>query len=99
MTGRVAEGIEFSTGQVAMAWITPFWSVAVYPNMRMIEEIHGHEGKTRIVYEEPQESPPDDVYTTMQADLYDLLQALGMSTAARSQTPHSRMRDAILAGR
>jgi hypothetical protein len=46
----VAEGIEFSNGYCAMSWLTPMHSVAVYPNIRQLEAIHGHNGRARIVF-------------------------------------------------
>ena len=49
-TGIVAEGIEFSNGKCAMAWITPYTSVAVYDSVRQLEQIHGHNGKTDVVW-------------------------------------------------
>jgi hypothetical protein len=51
-TGRIAEGVEFSTGSVALAWLTKYWSIAIYPNMKSVEKIHGHEGKTRLVWDD-----------------------------------------------
>lgn len=49
-TGVVAEGIEFSNGMCAMCWLTAMHSVAVYPNVRQLEAIHGHNGRARVVY-------------------------------------------------
>lgn len=50
--GVVAEGIEFSNGMCAMCWLTAMHSVAVYPNVRQLEAIHGHNGRTRVVFEQ-----------------------------------------------
>ena len=50
-TGKVAEGIEFSNGKCALAWITAYRSVVVYDSLREVEQIHGHNGKTRIVWQ------------------------------------------------
>jgi hypothetical protein len=47
-TGVVAEGIEFSNGMCALCWLTAMHSVAVYPNVRQLEAIHGHNGRTRV---------------------------------------------------
>lgn len=50
--GIVAEGVEFSDGEVAMRWIvgehrsTVVWSQGV----DAVEAIHGHNGRTRLVY-------------------------------------------------
>jgi len=49
-TGIVAEGIEFINGLVALSWLSPHPGVIVYPSMRQIEELHGHEGKTLVVW-------------------------------------------------
>lgn len=50
-TGTVAEGIEFSNGMCAMSWLTAMHSVAVYPNVKQLEAIHGHNGRTKVVYD------------------------------------------------
>lgn len=50
--GVVAEGIEFSNGMCAMCWLTAMHSVAVYPNIRQLEAIHGHNGRARVVFKE-----------------------------------------------
>lgn len=52
-TGLVAEGVEFSSGMVAVTWLSQFSAVNVYANMRVVEELHGHDGKTRIVFTSP----------------------------------------------
>ena len=48
-TGRVAEGVIFTNGWVAMAWLTAHTSIAFYPSLREVEAIHGHNGKTLVV--------------------------------------------------
>lgn len=50
-TGTVAEGVEFSNGMCAMCWLTAMHSVAVYPNVRQLEAIHGHNGRARVVFD------------------------------------------------
>lgn len=50
-TGCVAEGIEFSNGMCAMCWLTAMHSVAVYPNVRQLEAIHGHNGRAKVVFD------------------------------------------------
>lgn len=55
-TGRVAEGVQFSNGWVALTWLTQWTSVVSYPQgIEAVEHIHGHQGRTRIVWmdEEP----------------------------------------------
>ena len=48
--GEVAEGMEFSNGQCALSWLTEAHSVGVYPNIKELERIHGHGGKTKVVF-------------------------------------------------
>ncbi len=49
-TGDVAEGVEFSNGKCVLCWITQYRSVAVYDSIRELESIHGHDGKTLVVW-------------------------------------------------
>lgn len=58
-TGVVAEGVEFSDGIVALRWIVPpgrpgtGWPTSVVfhdRGMESVAAIHGHNGKTRIVW-------------------------------------------------
>ncbi len=58
-TGAVAEGIEFSDGVVALRWIVPpgrsghgFPTSVVFHDrgMESVEAIHGHNGKTKVVW-------------------------------------------------
>ncbi len=51
-TGYVAEGVVFSNGWVALIWLSELPSMAFYPSIDAVEAIHGHGGKTRIVFEE-----------------------------------------------
>lgn len=47
-TGVVAEGVQFSNGRVSLHWISQYESVEDVANIAVVEQIHGHEGKTRI---------------------------------------------------
>lgn len=49
-TGDVADGVRFPDGTVAMRWRTGTASTAVYDSVADVEAIHGHGGKTRIVF-------------------------------------------------
>lgn len=51
-TGEVAEGVEFAHGEVVMSWLTNHRSIGVYPHIKELIAIHGHGGKTRVVWEE-----------------------------------------------
>jgi len=49
-TGIVAEGVIFSNGKAILSWLTMGGSIAIYDSIEQIEKIHGHEGKTKIIY-------------------------------------------------
>lgn len=53
-TGIVAEGVEFSDGTVALRWTSTFPTSVVFHErgIESVQTIHGHNGATRIVFEE-----------------------------------------------
>lgn len=53
--GRVAEGVVFSNGKVALEWLSDHSSTALYDSIKDVELIHGHEGRTKIVFDDPAE--------------------------------------------
>lgn len=58
-TGVVAEGWESSSGEyVVLVWLTDTPSLCVYRDIRHVEEIHGHEGATQIVWDSPTQYTP-----------------------------------------
>lgn len=48
--GVVAEGVEFSPGECVVRWLTDTWSCVFYLNKEAVITIHGHNGKTRLVW-------------------------------------------------
>lgn len=48
--GRVAEGVEFENGKVALCWLGQYASVNVYDSVDHVKHIHGHGGSTEVVY-------------------------------------------------
>ena len=52
-TGKIAEGVEFEDGVVAMQWLSHKPSLGVYRNVKHLRDIHGHEGATHIVWVDP----------------------------------------------
>lgn len=71
-TGWVAEGIQFTSGMVALTWrvvngkpvaIGDFSSVAVYPSLARCEEIHGHGGDTVFRFIDATD-PPHELWCT-----------------------------------
>lgn len=51
--GIVAEGVIFSNGHVALTWISKHPSINLYDSIEDVELIHGHQGCTHIVYDDP----------------------------------------------
>lgn len=48
--GIVAEGVEFTNGAVAMTWHSPHRCVNIYESIKTVEELHGHDGKTIVIF-------------------------------------------------
>ena len=46
--GRVAQGIEFDSGEVEMCWLGTYRIVEHAPNIHAIVAVHGHGGKTVV---------------------------------------------------
>lgn len=64
-TGVVAEGWESSqAGWVVLVWLSGTPSLCVYRDIRELEAIHGHKGKTRIVWDSPTQYTPTATPTT-----------------------------------
>ena len=51
-TGVVAEGCVFTNGKVALAWISPYRSVTVFDSLEEVDQIHGHDGRTKMMWVE-----------------------------------------------
>jgi hypothetical protein len=48
--GRVAVGVVFPSGKVVLEWLGSHNTLGIYDDLRRLEFIHGHGGKTRIVF-------------------------------------------------
>lgn len=55
--GIVAEGVVFSNGKVALEWLSAHASTAFYDCLADVEFIHGHSGKTKIIFDDPVVEP------------------------------------------
>ncbi len=49
-TGHVADGVQFEDGKVAMRWRGKTPGTTFFDNMDHLNTVHGHGGKTRIVF-------------------------------------------------
>lgn len=57
-TGIVAEGVEFSDGQAILRWLREPVATGVYPDVRALLAIHGHQGCTHIHWLDGDETYP-----------------------------------------
>ncbi len=48
--GIVAEGVAFSNGQCALHWLGDLSSIVLYDDMQTLESVHGHGGKTEVLW-------------------------------------------------
>jgi hypothetical protein len=48
--GVVAEGVEFSDGTCVLHWISQLRSIEICDNLFVVDKIHGHDGRTKIVF-------------------------------------------------
>lgn len=50
--GYVAEGVVFSNGKCVLSWRTKLTSTTVYESFKVMEQIHGHGGKTITIWDD-----------------------------------------------
>ena len=58
--GVVAEGCQFSDGWCALTWLTHLSSKCWYHSVDVLERIHGHEGRTIVVWDDDPHEPADE---------------------------------------
>ena len=51
-TGVIAEGVLFSNGKVVVNWISMHKILEVVDSVAEWEAVHGHEGRTKIVWDD-----------------------------------------------
>ncbi|WP_262058536.1 hypothetical protein [Streptomyces sp. STR69] len=51
-TGRVANGVLWPDGSVSIRWVGPRPSIVFWDTLVYAEEVHGHGGHTRIVWDD-----------------------------------------------
>lgn len=49
--GIVAVGVEFSNGQIVIQWNGNHPSIEIHPNLESLLFIHGHGGKTEVIFD------------------------------------------------
>ena len=49
-TGRVAEGVAFSSGRALLTWLGPLSSTTLHDSVATLIAIHGQGGATRLVW-------------------------------------------------
>ena len=48
--GIVAEGIQFHDGQCVVSWFGKYHSIEIHPSIKQVEALHGHGGRTAIIW-------------------------------------------------
>jgi hypothetical protein len=51
-TGQVAVGVVFPSGKVVIEWLGSRSTFGIYQDLQDVEWIHGHGGKTRVIFAE-----------------------------------------------
>lgn len=51
-TGVVAEGAIFTNTKVIISWLTIHKSMAIYDSLAEMEAVHGHDGRTKVVWDD-----------------------------------------------
>lgn len=49
--GTVAEGVIFHNGMTVLTWLSQYPTVTTFPNIKTVERLHSHEGRTVLVIE------------------------------------------------
>ena len=58
-TGRVAVGVLFDNGLIALTWISMHKCVNVYTSYAEMMEVHGHDGSTELIWVDPDPRAPE----------------------------------------
>ena len=61
-TGTVATGVAFQDGTAVLHWLGELSSTAVYPRVGDVITIHGHNGATKLVWDDGGESSQEAEY-------------------------------------
>jgi hypothetical protein len=86
-TGRVADGVEFENGLVAITWKSEYPSITVFQSITVVEKVHTHKGKdrTKIVWVDPKfEELEEKAKETKQAEREEMLEEAAIEEAAEA---------------
>lgn len=50
-TGVVCEGVVFSNGVVVLTWLGELVSTTIHESIENVKKIHGHDGRTKVVWQ------------------------------------------------
>ncbi len=97
-TGFVAEGVQFASGKCAMEWMTPVKSIGMYDSAHQIDQIHGHGGKTQIIWDDLDYVDKNgDVWQQGDGYLYGVTRKLGGPWAMFDSTfPEEMAREGLV---
>lgn len=56
-TGVVAEGVEFTNRECVIHWLAKRSSMCIYATIDDVVAIHGHDGRTRVIFVDPTQIP------------------------------------------
>jgi hypothetical protein len=60
--GRVAEGFLFTdTGEAVVHWLGKYGSINLYHSIDDVIQVHGHEGRTLLVFDDEPQSSTENV--------------------------------------
>lgn len=75
-TGIVAIGVVLPSGKAVMEWCSKYKTITVFESVRQIERIHGHGGRTTVIFGLPTSASPP--YPSQR--LLTMLRAFGLRT-------------------
>jgi hypothetical protein len=94
-TGTVADGVRWPDGSAALHWRTEYTSTAVYGSMEALRRIHGHGGRTRVVWSRGYDESVPFLRGSFHCILDDNENAPFGSTGGRDATENMRAPDYI----
>jgi len=95
-TGRVADGVEFENGQVALTWKKEFPSVTVFQSVSIVEKLHTHNGKdpTKIFWvddlREDIEAKADNLREKRQKELEEELAEAAAAAVEKAEAEETK---------